>query len=107
MVLVLDAVTVLGLRIKRVESRYKVAVGAKRGCRLTSSRFFECLTNPDCEQCHSTHAAAATATSSAGSSSASSSTAKNTTTTSSSAAPVETCPQFCDCSSIEDKQSEE
>ncbi|KAK9434663.1 Ham1-like protein [Metarhizium brunneum] len=72
-----------------------------------SKGFFECLTNPDCEKCHSTNAAALATETTASSTISKSSASSTATTTSSFGAPTDACPFFCDCSGIEDKDSEE
>ncbi|OAA40704.1 hypothetical protein NOR_05792 [Metarhizium rileyi] len=72
-----------------------------------SKEFFECLTDPDCEKCLSTTVEGSVAATSASSFMTTTTASRATTTTSSPAKPMDTCPQFCDCSSIEDKASED
>ncbi|PHH93057.1 hypothetical protein CDD83_1759 [Cordyceps sp. RAO-2017] len=86
----------------------------------TSEEYYQCLTNPECEKCWKTSSSSSTQRASSTSSSASpasstapaatSAPATNTKTgTSTSGAAVSTpppCPDYCDCSKIEDKESE-
>ncbi|KHN95564.1 uncharacterized protein MAM_06621 [Metarhizium album ARSEF 1941] len=71
-----------------------------------SKEFFECLTSPDCEHCRSANAVDRATETSASGVVSTTPTASGGATTSFLGVPTDACPQFCDCSSIEDKESE-